>query len=159
MPATSVMSGARARCAFVNGSQLNFIGIYSDCSYGVSYDVEPVYILGRYSAAASEYTSASIIQLSCSGWRAINSGFYSATGGNMPKLQELISAGYMTFVIHDRQTDKEIARIEKVRPASGSVGFSMRQLSSGTYTYVGIMASDESGPVGESPNAMDLPPA
>lgn len=157
-----VLSGARAKVGVVQGDNIQFIGIYSDVSYTYAIDQQPVYILGRYSAASIDPVALEVVNISATGWRVLKHGPFAKTGGNFTQLQNLISDGYLTFSIYDRQSDEqgnqtEIARITQVRPTSATGGFSMRQLANVTYSYVGILMSDESGSNYEAPGAMDLP--
>lgn len=154
-----VLSGARAKVGFLQGDTINYIGIYSDVSYTYAIDQQPVYILGRFSAASIDPVALEVVNISATGWRVLTHGPFAKSGGNFTQLQNLMTDGYLTFSIMDRQSEIEIARITQVRPASATGGFSMRQLANVTYSYVGILMSDESGSNYEAANAMDLPPA
>ena len=75
-----------------------------------------------------------------------------------PSLSQLMFANYMTLSVMDRQSKKEMARIDFVRPEAATGGFSARQLSTSTHTYMGLLVSDESNPDNtEGPGAMSLP--
>ncbi len=118
--------------------------------------------LSRYSAASIDPVALEVCNITATGWRVLNHGPFAQDGGNFTKLQNLIDAGYLTFQIYDRQKDasgKEtlMAKITKVRPVSAGGGFSMRQLSTVSYTYVGILMSDETADNSEAPGSMDLP--
>lgn len=154
-----VLSGARAKVGFLQNDTVNYIGIYSDVSYTTAIDQQAVYILGRFSAASIDPVALEVVNISATGWRVLDHGPFAKTGGNFTQLQNLMTDGYLTFSIMDRQSEKEIARITGVRPASATGGFSMRQLSNVTFSYVGLLLSDESGDNYEAANAMDLPPA
>jgi hypothetical protein len=155
MPA-KVLSGARAKLGFYNGQQVNYVGLFSDCSYGVTYDVQPAWILGRYSAAELDYTAMEVVHITANGFRIVDHGWFA--DAQFPSLSQLMGANYMTMSILDRQTQKEIARIDFVRPVAATGGYSARQLSTSTHTYMGLLVSDESQPDNtESPGAMSLP--
>jgi hypothetical protein len=155
MPA-KVLSGARAKLGFYDGNQVNYVGIFSDCSYGVTYDCQPAFILGRYSAAELDYTAMEVVHITANGFRIVDHGWWA--DANFPSLSQLMSANYMTMSILDRQTLKEIARIDQVRPVAATGGFSARQLSTSTHTYMGLLISDESQPDNvEAAGAMSLP--
>jgi hypothetical protein len=154
--AAKVMSGARAVMGFYNGSKFNAVGIFSDASYGVTYDVQPAWILGRYSAASLDYTAMEVVHVTANGYRIIDHGWFN--DAQFPSLSQLMAHEYMTLQIIDRQTEKMVARIDYVRPVGATGGFSARQLSTSTHTYQGILVSDESQPDNnESPGAMELP--
>jgi hypothetical protein len=155
MPA-KVLSGARAKLGFYDGNNVNYVGIFSDVSYGVTYDVQPAWILGRYSAASLDYTALEICHVTANGFRIVSHGWFA--DANFPSLSQLMAANYMTMSVLDRQTGIEVARIDYVRPVAATGGFSARQLSTSTHSYVGLLVSDESQPNNtESPGAMNLP--
>jgi hypothetical protein len=155
MPA-KVLSGARAKLGFYDGNQVNYVGIFSDVSYGVTYDVQPAYILGRYSAAEIDYLAMEVVHVTANGFRIVDHGWF--LDGKFPSLSQLMDANYLTMSCLDRQTNKEIARIDFVRPVSATGGFSARQMATSTHTYMGILVSDESNPNNtEAPSAMSLP--
>ena len=155
MPA-KVLSGARAKLGFYDGNTVNYVGIFSDVSYGVTYDVQPAYILGRYSAAELDYTAMEVVHITANGFRIVNHGWFK--DALFPSLNQLMTANYLTMSCLDRQTGKEVARIDFVRPVSATGGFSARQLSTSTHSYMGILCADESKPDNnESPGAMNLP--
>ena len=155
MPA-KVLSGARAKLGFYDGNQVNYVGIFTDCSYGVTYGVDPAFVLGRYSAAELDYTFMDVVHITANGFRIVDHGWFA--DAKFPSLSQLMTANYMTMSILDRQTLKEIARIDGVRPVAATGGYSARQLSTSTHTYMGLLVSDESQPDNtESPNASFLP--
>jgi hypothetical protein len=154
--ASKVLHGARAKLGVYDGTNVTYIGIFSDISYGVTYDVQPAFILGRYSAAALEYTGMEVVHITANGFRIVDHGWFE--DAQFPSLSELMSHNYMTLSVLDRQTNKEIARIDYVRPVAATGGFTAKQLASSTHTYMGILVSDESQPDNnESPGAMSLP--
>jgi hypothetical protein len=162
MAAPKVMSGARAKMGVYNPNtqSTEIIGIFSNISYGVTYDVQPAFILGRYSAAEIDYTAADVVQITASGWRVLGHGWHK--GGRLPSLQELLLHEYIELVVIDRQSEAlglepRVATIRNVRPTSGSGGFAARQLSESTHTFVGLLVDDESTTNSESVGAADLP--
>ena len=150
-----VMSGARAKVGFYDGNQVTYIGIYADISYGVSYQVEPVYILGSYAAAGLDYTSMDPVYITATGYRVINHGWFA--DAKFPSLAELMFHTPLTMSVYDRQTETEIAKITGVRPASANGGFNAKMLSSSTHSYVGLLVHDESKKDNIDPTAMTLP--
>ena len=157
--APRIMNGARAKLGFVDPNQGGdipvFCGIFSTVSFGVTYDAQPAYILGRYSAAEIDYTSQDLVHITCSGWRVIGRGPHVTA--HIPKLQDLLSHQYLTMVIWDRQLETKtssgvIATITQVRPTGYNTTSSARTLQEITCSFVGIMADDESG-VGDRKNA------
>src|ERR1019366_955596 len=144
--AFGVMSGARAKLGFWDSTtnSVKYIGIYSSVSYNYSIDVQPVYILGRFSAASIDNVSVDTIHMACSGWRVVNHG--PMAEGMFPRLDSLAKAGYLSMAITDRQSDTIIANVTKVRPVNYSGGFTMRTLATVDMSYMGILLSDESAP-------------
>lgn len=157
-----VMSGARAKVGYVDPAtnETKFVGIYTNVSYGVVYDTQAAYILGRYSPADVDYVAAELVNLTCSGWRVINYGPH--TTGKIPRLSDLLAHQYLTFVVADRllETQKPsgaIATIRKVRPTGFTTTISNRQLEEMTMTYVGILCDDEDTQNEENALSTDLP--
>ena len=157
--AAKVLSGARAVLGFYDGTGFSPVGIFSDVSYGVTYDVQPAWILGRYSAASLDYTALEVVHITANGYRIIDHGWFN--DARFPSLAQLMSFTPMTMQIVDRQNPNmknPMARIENVVPVAATGGFSARQLSTSTHTYMGLLVSDESQPDNvESPGAMTLP--
>lgn len=154
MPA-KVMSGARAKLGFYDGNQVNYVGIFADVSYGVTYIVEPAFILGSYPAVELDYTAMDVVHISATGFRVVGHGWFK--DAQFPSLSELMFYEYLTLSILDRQTNEQVAVIAGVRPASATGGFAAKMLSTSTHTYVGLLVSDESEPNNVDKGAMALP--
>ena len=163
-----VLHGARAKLGFyenatvdsignLTGGSFTPIGIFSDVSWSVNLDVQGAWILGRYTAAATEYVAQDLVHVNATGYRIVNHSWYQ--DAKFPRLKDLATAGYLTLHLEDRQSRLSIGTISRLRPSSASVGFSPRSLSAVTHTYVGIYYSDESTPDGnpEAADAMYLP--
>ena len=163
MGSPKVFNGARAvvRLMGSGGGQGQPIGSFTSFSYGLSYDVQPVYILGRYSAAELSYTGQEPVRCTASGWRVVNNGPHVA--GKVPHLQDLLNHEYIQIDVVDRQTGTVIAIIKDVRPESYSTTIASRTLTEVTHSFVGLLVDDESGTNAESPaqgsapGANDLP--
>jgi hypothetical protein len=134
-----ILHGARAQL-IVNGKK---VGIFSDISYGVNYDVQPAFILGRYSAAELTYVGMDVVNVNATGFRVVDNGAYVAA--SMPKLQELMAHNEISLEIFDRQTNKSVLSVIGVRPVSWNSGQAARSLSTFSVTFLGRLASDESG--------------
>lgn len=162
MSVPKIMSGARAKVGVhdpLTGTT-RIIGLFSNISYGVVYDTQAAYILGRYVAAEIDYTGVDIVHITASGWRVRKHGVH--VDGLLPRVQDLLFHEYLELVVIDRQAEAlgeepRIARIRQVRPTSGGGGFTNRQLSEATLSYVGILVDDEDTVNGEHPTAADLP--
>jgi hypothetical protein len=168
--AFGVLHGARAKLGFydggnytsdgtyISGGQFNYVGIFSDVSWSVNMDVQGAWILGSYVAAATEYVAQDLVHVSATGWRILDHSWYK--DAKFPKLAEIMTAGYLTMNLQDRQSGADIGTISKLRPASASVGFSPRSLASVTHSYLGIYYSDETAPDNfQDATAAVLPPS
>src|ERR1039457_3233641 len=102
--AAKVLSGARAVLGFYDGTGFSPVGIFSDVSYGVTYDVQPAWILGRYSAASLDYTAVEVVHITANGYRIIDHGWFN--DARFPSLAQLMSFTPMTMQIIDRQNPK-----------------------------------------------------
>lgn len=156
------MTGARAKVGMYDPAtgQTKIIGIFNNISWGLTYDVQPVYILGKYAPAETDYTSQEPVNITCSGWRAV--GFGPHVSASLPKLQELLSSDYISMVVMDRQSeangkDARVAKFEQVRATGYSTTISARQMQEVTMTFIGILVSDESATNNEHPSAAFLP--
>ena len=154
--AGKVLSGARVvvKMTVPGGSPVT-LGIFSRCSWQVATPADPAFILGRFSAASLDYTAYEVVSLSATGWRVINQTAEQVAG--MPKLQDLLSAGYLSFDLIDRATDTQILHIENVRAVGYSGDFAAKSLAEMPVNYIGIVASNEAGAQSESAGASDLP--
>jgi len=157
-----VVSGARAKVGIYDPAtgQTTIVGIWSDISYSLQYDVQPVYILGRYSASELDYTSMDVVRITATGWRTIKNSPHVAAA--VPRLQDLLNHEYLEFAIIDRQLEAEggdgrIAKIRNIRPEGYSQGFSARQLSSTSYSFVGLLVDTEDATNSEHPTSTNLP--
>jgi hypothetical protein len=133
------------------------VGVFTNVSYGLAYDVQPAFVLGRFSPAELTYTAAEPIGITASGWRVIDHGPFTEDGGNMPKLQDLLTAEDMTFALYDRQTDKVVMTVTGVRHAGFNTSVAPKSLEELSYNFVGLRLSDESGNNTEAVGASNLP--
>lgn len=145
-----IMNGARAQL-MING---RIVGIFTSCSWGVAYDVQPAFILGRYSPAELTYTAQEPIRITATGFRVVDNGAHVAAG--VPKLQELLNHEDFAIALFDRQTNKKIMTVVGVRPEGYDTDAAARTISAFTARFVGLRAEDESGSQGESSGASDL---
>lgn len=159
---SKVMTGARARLGIFNPAtgKTKTVGIFNNVSYGLTYDTQPAFILGRYSAAEIDYTSQELVNITASGYRVIDHGPHIEAG--VPKLQDLLTADYLTLAIMDRQkevqgADGTIAKFHSVRATGYSTTISARNLEEVSVTFVGILVDDESTQNTERPDSVDMP--
>lgn len=152
-----VMSGARGKLGIYdrNTGLVTVVGIFNNVSWGLTYDAQPVFILGRYSAAEIDYTAMEPVQVTASGWRVVDHGPH--VDAKVPQLQDLLRHEYLELAIVDRQTNKKIGIIHSVRPTGWSTTLSARQLQETTVTFVGLLVDDESTAMAENAGSTDLP--
>lgn len=162
MAAPKVMSGARAKLGIYDPStgKTRVVGLFNNVSYGLTYETQPAYILGRYSPAEIDYTAQNEVSISCSGYRVIDHGAHVEAG--VPKLQDLLTSDYIELAIIDRQreasgADGRIAKFRQVRPTGYSTTISARNLEELSVTFVGILVDDESTTNNENVGSTDLP--
>ncbi len=158
MAAPKVMSGARAKFGIVDPktNKAKYLGIFNNVSYGLTYDAQPAYILGRYSPAEIDYTAQEPVNITASGWRVIDHGPHAEA--QVPNLKDLLRHEYLTLTIVDRQNpNRNIAQFRNVRPTGYSTTISARNLEEVSVTFVGIFVDDESTPNAEEATALELP--
>jgi hypothetical protein len=156
------MSGARARLGIFNPAtgKTKTVGIFNNVSYGITYDTQPAYILGRYSASEIDYTAMEVVNVTASGYRVIDHGPHAEAG--VPRLQDLLTHDYLTIAIMDRQRESQggdgtIMKLHSVRPTGYSTTISARNLEEISISFVGIVIDDESTQNTERPDSVDLP--
>ena len=144
MPAKS-MHGARAKVSITdpNSSKPVVVGIFNSINYGLTYDVQPIFILGRYTAIESVYTGAEPVAISASGFRIIDLGPH--VSARVPHLQELLNHEYIQLEVEDRQSGKRICILKDCRPTGYSTSLSARNVEEITVNFIGLMVEDESG--------------
>lgn len=157
MAAPRTMTGARAKFGFIDPATgtATICGIFNNVSYGLQYDAQPVYILGRYSPAEIEYTAQEPVRITATGWRVVGHGPH--TEAHVPKLQDLLTHEYLTLVLFDRQTNEKIATFHSVRPTGYDTTLANRNLSEVTISFIGLLVDDEDTQNAETPGATDLP--
>jgi len=140
MAQSKIMHGARA----VVQLGKKRVGVFTNVSYGSAYDVQPAFVLGAYAPVELTYTGVEPIGISASGWRVIGHGPYTEDGGNMPRIQDLLTAQDMTFSLYDRQTQQLIMTVTGVRHAGFSTSVSPKALEEISYNFIGLILRDES---------------
>src|SRR6185436_6968277 len=137
--AAKTMSGARAKVAIVDPTtgQAKVVGIWNNFSYNVNHDVQPAFILGRFSAAELVTTGVEPVSITAGGWRVVDHGPYAE--GRLTNVKDLLTQEYLVLSVIDRQTGKTIAKIHGCLPTGFSSGLSSRQLQESTNTYMGLL--------------------
>lgn len=156
MPAKT-MHGARAKVfiADPNGGKPQLVGIFNNVSWGLTYDVQPVNILGRFSPDELVYTAQEPVTVTASGFRVVNAGPH--TIAKVPNLIDLLTHEYIELTINDRQTGSDVAKIHSVRPTGYSTTLSARALEEVTITFMGLLVDDEDTTNTERPDSATLP--
>lgn len=154
-----VMTGARA-VVYLDDPANNTsraVGIFSDCSWGLTYGVDSIFVLGAYGPVESIYTSMDATTVTCSGYRVIDHGPHIE--GGVPKLADLLHHEYISMTVLDRQTNKTMAKFKQCRPTGYNTALAHRQPESCTVTYIALRVEDESTEMAETPgtNASTLP--
>lgn len=162
MAASQILNGARAKLGIYDPATglTRIIGLFSDVSFGLQYDAQEAYILGRYSPAVTTYVGQNPVNITASGYRVVGHGPHAEAA--LPRLQDLLLHEYIELTIIDRQTealggDARIYKIHSVRPTGYSVSIGARQQTQMSMTFVGILVDDESVTNTETPSAAVLP--
>lgn len=155
--AAKTMHGARAKVyiADPNTGKPELIGIFNNVSWGLTFDAQPVFLLGRHSADELVYTAQEPVSVTASGFRVVGAGPHKIA--KLPNLRDLLTHEYVELVINDRQTGRDIAKIHSVRPTSYSTTLSARNLEEVTVTFMGLLVDDEDTVNAERPDAVTLP--
>lgn len=151
MAQSKILHGARAQ-VILNGKT---IGIFTNVSYGMTYDVQPAMVLGAFAPVELSYTGAEPIGITASGWRVVDHGPFVET--SMPRLQDLLTADDMVFALFDRQTEKLIMKVVGVKHAGFNTSVAPRALEEMSLNFIGLRLSDESVDNAEAAGATTLP--
>ena len=143
MATPKVVSGARIKVFLSKGpgTPAQLVGTFSRASYRVAIDQQGAWTLGRYTAGSIDTTAQELVDVTATGWRVAGLDPHSTYG--IPKVSELMTAEYLSFVFFDRVTGKVIAGVEQCRPTGYSQEFAAKQLSEMPVSYVGILPADE----------------
>jgi hypothetical protein len=139
------LTGARCKL-YINGQ---LAGVFTSVTYGVSYGMSPVYVLGRYGPAELCPTDQDVVTVTTSGFRVIGNGPHKI--GNVPMLQDLLNHEDISLQIIDRQTEandpanSNIMTVTGVRPTGYDTTTSSRGLQDLTVRFIGLAIHDESG--------------
>ena len=146
------MHGSRAQ-VMIDGK---IIGIFTNVSYGVRYDANPVHILGRFSAAEIVLSGMEPISVDATGFRVVDNGPYKVA--SVPRLQDLLNHEDITLAIFDRQSGEQIMTVVGVRPTGYSTSVASRGIQDLTVNFMGLRLSDENDPNGqdETPGATEF---
>jgi hypothetical protein len=157
MPAPKTFHGGRGRIYITdpNDGSTKLVGIFNSASYGLTFDVQPVYILGRMGPAELVYTGQEAVSLQCSGFRVVGAGAHVA--GRLPNTRDLLTSEYLTIVINDRQTGRDVATFHSVRAASYQTTLNARALEEISVSYTALLVDDEDTQLSERADANDLP--
>lgn len=157
MAAAKTMHGARGKVfiADPNTGRTELVGIFNSISWGLNYDVQPVFLLGRHGADELVYTAQEPISVTCGGFKVVGAGVHKL--GKMPNVSDLLTHEYLTLVINDRQTGRDIAKIHSVRPVSYGTTLTARNLEEITISYMGLLVDDEDLQLAERADATTLP--
>jgi hypothetical protein len=155
--ASKVMSGARAKVfiADPNSGKPELVGSFHTVTVGLTFDVQPVNILGRFSPDELVYTAQEAVTVQCSGFRVIGAGVHRMM--KVPNTRDLLTHEYLQLVITDRQTGRDIHKVHSVRPVSYSTTLNARALEDVSVTYLGLLIDDEDTELSESVGAATLP--
>lgn len=136
----STLTGARAKL-YIDGK---LAGVFTSCSWGVSYDTAPMYILGKFNAAEIVYTGMDVIEVNVSGFRVLRNGPHKI--GAVPHLKDLLTHQEISLQLVDRLSGEVTMNVINVRPTGYSSETSARGVQSLNIRFQGTEAMDESLP-------------
>jgi hypothetical protein len=144
---SKTMHGARAQLSIAG----KIVGVFNSVSYGIQYDANPVYVLGRFNAAEIALTGMEPVSVTAQGFRVVENGPYVVS--NVPMLQELLNHEDIILSLFDRQSGKEIMTVVGVRPTGYTTDVAARGLQSLSVSFMGLSLSDEAGDQDEEKSA------
>jgi hypothetical protein len=160
--AQKVVSGHRIKVGRFNPAtgKTEIVGIFSEVSFNVNVGAVPIFILGRSSAAAIQYTHMEPISVRMRAYRSIDHGPY--VDGGMPLLQDLLKNEYTRLSLYDRQLELDgrdglIGEITDMVITGFDTSVSSKNVVEYTVSGMGILIKDESAKNAEAAGATDLP--
>lgn len=155
MPSKTV-TGARAKVyiADPNTGKSTLVGAFSQISWGLTFDAQPVHILGRFGPTEIVYTAQEPVSVQATGFKVIGAGVHKLMG--MPNTRDLLTHEYLEMVIVDRQTGREMTKIHSLRPISYQTQLNARNLEEISVNYMGLLVDDEDTQLSEAPDATSL---
>jgi hypothetical protein len=143
----SALVGARAKL-YINGS---LVGVFTTCSYSVTIDTQPIYILGRYNAAEQVITGQGLVEIDVSGLRCVDRSPYVVA--SVPKLQDLLGGGNeIQISIVDRQSGRAVLTALGCRATTYSSSTSARGVYDLSVHFSGVTLWDESDTAAQEDN-------
>lgn len=155
--ASKVMHGARAKVYISdpNTGKVELVGTFSTISWGLTYDVAPVQILGRFGPDELVYTAQEAVGIQCRGFKVVGSGVHRLAA--MPNVRDLLAHEYIQIVVTDRQTGRDIAKFHSCRPTRYSTTLNARNLEEISVDYVALLVDDEDTQLAERADVATLP--
>ena len=149
MPVTaSTLTGARVKL-YINQK---LAGVFTSCSWGVTLDTAPMFILGRYNAAEIVYTGMDVVEINVGGFRVLRNGPHEI--GSVPHLKDLLNHQEISLQLVDRQSGDTVMNVINVRPVSYASETSARGVQSLNIRFQGTQVMDESLPSDEDVGAV-----
>lgn len=145
----NTVHGARAivRISDTTGTNQE-VGIFNSVSYSMGITVIPVEVLGSLLPVELVQTGQDVVQVTCSGFRALNAGPY--TQNKVPLVQDLLRYDGVTIAIYDRQDaltktgiTKAMLTVQNAKCTGYRTTHNAKGLSDLEITYMGIVATDE----------------
>lgn len=133
---SQTLTGARAIFR-ISGTKVAFA---SNVSYTINHDHQPIEVLDRLEPVEQAEVGYSV-SFSCNVFRVANQSIIGL--GFMPILEEILVQPELIVEIQDKITSKTLLRITGVKCTSRSGGFDARGVSTESWNFVGIRASDE----------------
>lgn len=144
---SKVLSGARAIVSIEAPDAVGFaspgvVALFSNCTWQIRQNKEPIFILGRYSPTEIAPTTQEAVSMTLTGYRVVDKGPYTL---GVSKLQDLLKETDFVVTVKDRSTGKVIFKAKGCRILGWSSGVSSRSISDIRLEVMGLLGEDESG--------------
>lgn len=152
---SKVLHGARVQLMVGDENGANVVGIFTSCSYGMSYSTQPIYVMGANAPVEILQTAQEAIRVTATGWKVLDNGPH--VSAKLPRLQDILTSGYIVLKLWDRETNREIMTVTDVKVVGFDGGFHQSNPSDITVTFMGRLLSDETVANDERADATVLP--
>jgi hypothetical protein len=143
MAGSKVVTGARAK-VIIGGK---VVGVFTNFSFTVNYDAQPIYVMGNEAPVEIVYTGAEPVHCAAGGWRIIGkSPIGMPVDGStelVPKLENIMKQPTLEISVFDRQTNQSIGKISGAKSVSFTTGWQSRQPADFQVSFIGLTYSDE----------------
>ena len=150
MAKSPILHGAIAKVGIVEDGRIRVVGIYTSCTWSVSYDTHVAHTLGKHEPQAITYTGREAIRMSLTGFRVVNGSPFQV--GTVPALKSLMQYPGIRIQILQRggtdgnSADATLMEVGELFATDFSTGVNSRSVSDVSVSMIGISYNEPGTP-------------